>query len=55
VTYVWLVCLFVCLNLCSFYILFIFKLVKSFFVQNTRKKNEKFLYDLDGNHCEIIF
>jgi hypothetical protein len=27
---------------CSFYILFIFRLVKSFFVQNVRKKNVKF-------------
>jgi hypothetical protein len=42
---------------CSFCILFIFRLVKSFFVQNTRKKC-KFLksipYDVNGNCCEII-
>jgi hypothetical protein len=38
VTYVCLVCLFICLNFCSFYILFIFKLVKSSFVKNARKK-----------------
>lgn len=38
VTYICLVCLFVSLNFYLFLILFIFKLVKSFFVQNKRKK-----------------
>lgn len=37
VTYVCLVCLFICLNFYSFCILFIFKLIKSFFAQNARK------------------
>jgi hypothetical protein len=36
--YVCLVCLSICLNFCSFLIFKIFKLVKSFFVQNVKKQ-----------------
>ncbi len=57
VTYVCMVCLSICLTSCSFYILFIFKLVKSCFFKmqgNKCKFLEIIPYDLDGNCYEII-
>jgi len=57
VTYVYLVCLSLCFNCCSFFILCILKSIKSYSVEMLQKKCKVLkivLHDLKGNHYEII-